>query len=192
MVVCSGNQQHNVDSCSNDGGSSDLDNYARRYNRLWYQFIYNLAKMGTLVFQNSITNFCHDLWIENQQSWSHGSRRMEMCHQGKGYWSRVHGVSILTKVLSRGTHLKSHHFSETLTFMLQISPQYTLQNQTISRIPMKSLSTSLGIRLQRLKLLAQLMEAIQNQNFIGKSFLSHVSVAIIERLGVLKSTTLIL
>ena len=108
MVVCSGNQQHNGDSCSNDGGSSDLDNYARRYNRLWYQFIYNLAKMGTLIFQNSITNFCHDLWIENQQSWSNGSRWMEMCHQGKGYWSRVHGVSILTKVLSRGTHLKSN------------------------------------------------------------------------------------
>ena len=37
MVVCSGNQQHNGDSCSNDGGSSDLDNYARRY-RLCYQF----------------------------------------------------------------------------------------------------------------------------------------------------------
>ena len=55
---------------------------------------------------------------------------------------------------------------------------------------MKSLSTLLGIQVQRLKLLVQLMEAIQNQNFIGESLLSHVSVAIIERLGVLKSTTL--
>lgn len=57
---------------------------------------------------------------------------------------------------------------------------------------MKSLSTLLGIRVQKSKLLVQLMEAIQNQNFIGESLLSHVSVAIIERLGVLKSTTLIL
>ena len=55
---------------------------------------------------------------------------------------------------------------------------------------MKSLSTLLGIQVQRLKLLVQLMEAIQNQNFIGESLLSHVSVAIIERLGVLKSTTI--
>ena len=57
---------------------------------------------------------------------------------------------------------------------------------------MKSLSTLLGIRVQKSKLLVQLMEAIQNQNFIGESLLSHVSVALIERLGVLKSTTLIL
>ena len=45
---------------------------------------------------------------------------------------------------------------------------------------MKSLSTLLGIRVQKSKLLVQLMEAIQNQNFIGESLLSHVSVAIIE------------